>query len=280
MRIGIAFVLILVGRNSESLLVHAEILGWNVVFVPDGDGFIIESPKTGIQYTTRLCGIDCPELGQPMELKAKNRLQMILHRNRYRLYVYHKRDLHSRLVVSLIEEDGCIDGVCPDPIQSIQPSQIHWKTVSSLLVAEGLCQVYRPYVTRCIESSDIYHAEAHWNQIKSRNLLDREILNQDGIQYLSNSRRGLISPPLDSMRSRSGIHHQDPICILNKTVESKASDSIQSRSRIGSRRLLESQSQRYPSVIPRQIAPWNYRRTIERIHGKEYIKTTKHLRFH
>lgn len=65
---------------------RARILGHTILFVPDGDGMKLRRDADGAIFMTRLCGIDCPEIGQRGEHDAQRFLWTLLAQHDYTLH--------------------------------------------------------------------------------------------------------------------------------------------------------------------------------------------------
>lgn len=116
---------------------HARILGYNVVYYPDGDGMVLERRGRKTRITTRLCGIDCPETGQLAKDSAKNMLKRLVAQNDYVL-VNRGVDVHgTRMVISLL------------------PTNPALQTVSVALIESGLCRVYHQFLDVCSEAEQV-----------------------------------------------------------------------------------------------------------------------------
>ena len=107
----------------------AGIRGYEILFVPDGDGFLLRNQMTGDEQMYRLSGIDCPEYGQPLKDVAKECLEILLSKAEWTL-IPHRRDPYGRIIASLVYNDYVL---------------------AAELVRVGFCFAYFPYIHKSPE---------------------------------------------------------------------------------------------------------------------------------
>lgn len=105
------------------------IKGYEILFIPDGDGFLLRNKMTGQEQMYRLSGIDCPEYGQPLMDVAKKCLEILLSKAEWEL-IPHRRDPYGRIVASLVYNDSVL---------------------AAELVRVGFCFAYFPYIHKSPE---------------------------------------------------------------------------------------------------------------------------------
>lgn len=119
---------------------RARVVGHTILFVPDGDGMKLRRDADGTVFMTRLCGIDCPEIGQRGEHDAQRFLRTLVTQHDYTLHAYARPDIHGRTLVSLLVRSN---------------TSAILRSVSAELVARRLCVVYEQYLARCIDADAI-----------------------------------------------------------------------------------------------------------------------------
>lgn len=114
--------------------VKAMIEGHLIRFVPDGDGLLVRRIVDKKEFTTRLCGIDCPELGQGGEKEAQRLLESLVSQGNWKMHVYSELDIHGRTVITLMKGNT---------------------SAASILLRRGVCVVYPAYVSKCIDKDQL-----------------------------------------------------------------------------------------------------------------------------
>lgn len=123
---------------------------WLVDKVIDGDTLSVGIDDK--QMKLRLCGVDAPELSQPMGAQSHQYLKDLLSKNEYGqvIVIPLETDIHSRTVAELFLQ--------PDPNDGYQPEE-EISIISEMLLA-GLAYVYPEYVDGCPNGEVMKRAEA------------------------------------------------------------------------------------------------------------------------
>jgi len=100
------------------------IVGYDVLYLPDGDGVFLKDRLTGTKRMIRLSGIDCPEYGQQGKDEAQTALQILLDKVDWDL-IPRGTDPYGRTLASLVYGENIL---------------------AAELVRVGLCFAYFPYL--------------------------------------------------------------------------------------------------------------------------------------
>lgn len=129
---------------EQQRLAQQDTEWWQVENVHDGD--TIRVTKDGQSESIRLCGIDAPELEQPLGEASRDHLQSLIAQSADGEVgiVPVERDRYGRLVAEIFVPTA--DGM-----------EIH---ANSQMVTDGMAYVYERYVGGCPNASVIEQAEA------------------------------------------------------------------------------------------------------------------------
>ncbi|MDL5055410.1 thermonuclease family protein [Oscillatoria laete-virens NRMC-F 0139] len=140
-------VLVAVGlrnRESESNLPKIpDSERWLVVQGSVHDGDTLRVGRDGEQLRIRLCGIDAPELSQPMGEQSRDYLRSLLPTEQEVIVLRVEEDRYGRTVAELIVEN-------PDGTET---------HVNGDMVLNGMAYVYPQYVERCPNALPIESAQ-------------------------------------------------------------------------------------------------------------------------
>ena len=153
---------------------HADLLGYHVRYVPDGDGLVLVNKTDNTTVVTRFCGIDCPEAGQDGKNEAKRVLEALLAQNTFFVHVYDHPDCHGRTLISLLRTQVVhARGVRRESLEfretglsspegtfsstpSCEKGSSEWTSLSARMLHSGLCVLYEPYSKSCIDTDALY----------------------------------------------------------------------------------------------------------------------------